>query len=32
METFGAPALHKKFGFKPDRLVLLVKELPDTGN
>jgi transketolase len=36
METFGASAplkaLQKKFGFEPDRVVLLAKELLNTGN
>jgi len=36
METFGASAplksLQKKFGFEPDRVVLLAKELLGTGN
>jgi len=36
METFGASAplksLQKKFGFEPDRVVLLAKELLSTGN
>jgi transketolase len=36
METFGASAplkaLQKKFGFEPDRVILLAKELLGTGN